>query len=508
MTTAAFLGVDIGSSSSKAVLVSPDGTLLAQVHRDHHLDRPTPGQVEMDAEVWWTEFTSMTAELSVSDSVEVIAVGVSGMGPCVLLVDDDDVPVRPAILYGVDSRAQSEIDELSTDLGEAEIVERCGSALSTQAVGPKLAWVARHEPAVFARARRLFMPSSWLVRRLTGCYILDHHSASQSTPLYDSKAGEWFEPWWQKICPQLQMPELLWSDRIAGRISTSAAEATGLPRGIPVIAGTIDAWAEAVSVGALGSGDLMLMYGSTMFLINTVDRPLTAPPLWGTVGVQAGSRSLAAGMATSGSITSWLRELFGGSEFAQLLAEAGHSPPGANGLLMLPYFAGERTPIADPMARGLIAGLTLSHTRGDLYRAALEATALGVRHNVEVMAGSGGRIDRVVAAGGGTSGGLWTQIVSDVTGLRQEMRTHSIGASYGAAFLAATAVVEPSIDQWNPLASVVEPDLQVRAGYDELYRLYGEAHAACVQISHSLARRQVDSAGAVAQRSTTRGVHR
>ncbi|MET3807329.1 xylulokinase [Nakamurella sp. UYEF19] len=506
MTAAAVLGVDIGSSSSKGVLVSLDGAVLAQVQRDHDLDRPVPGHVEMDAQIWWAEFTSMTAELLARHPIEVIAVGVSGMGPCVLLVDDDDVPVRPAILYGVDTRALDEITGLTDDFGEAAIVARCGSALSTQAVGPKLAWLARHEPADFARARRLFMPSSWLVRRLTGRYVLDHHSASQSTPLYDAGAARWFEPWWQQICPQLRAPELLWSDQVGGRISAAAAAATGLPAGIPVIAGTIDAWAEAVSVGALGIGDLMLMYGSTMFLINTVDRPVSAPPLWATVGVTQGSRNLAAGMATSGSITAWLRELFGRVDYAHLLSEAGRSPAGANGLLMLPYFAGERTPIADPMARGLIAGLTLSHTRGDLYRAALEATAMGVRHNVDVMAAAGGRIDRAVAVGGGTQGGLWAQIVCDVTGLPQELRETSVGASYGAAFLAAGAVVDPTIDHWNPVASVIRPNAEMRPGYDDLYHLYTEARGATLELGHSLSRRQIETAAA-RRTSDPRGVH-
>ncbi|MEU9956295.1 FGGY-family carbohydrate kinase [Streptomyces sp. NPDC050982] len=486
------VGVDIGTSSSKGVLVDDDGTVLATAVRPHTVDRPHPGHVEMDARVWWDEFASITRELlkSAPDGTSVTAVGVSGMGPCVALADATDTPLRPAILYGVDTRATEQITRLDDELGRDAVLRRCGSLLSTQAVGPKIAWLAEHEPDVVARARRLHMPSSYLVVRLTGTYVLDHHSASQAVPLYDSVAQEWYEPWTRHIAPWLELPRLLWPGDIAGQVTAEAADVTGLPAGIPVIAGTVDAWSEALSVGAQHTGDLMLMYGSTMFLINTLSERLLVPQLWSTVGALPGTRSLAGGMATSGMITDWLRELFGTPEHTDLLAGAEASGPGARGLLMLPYFAGERTPVADPHARGVIAGLTVEHTRGDLYRAALEATAFGVRHNVEAMRAAGADIRRVVAVGGGTRGGLWTRIVSAVTGLEQEIRTVTLGASYGAAFLAASAVGGPLIDEWNPVRERVAPDPQLRSGYDELYALYLRLHPATRDIAHELAARQ------------------
>ncbi|GHB34811.1 sugar kinase [Streptomyces umbrinus] len=486
------IGVDIGTSSSKGVLVDEGGTVLATAVRPHTVERPHPGHVEMDARVWWDEFASITRELlkSAPDGTSVTAVGVSGMGPCVALTDGTDTPLRPAILYGVDTRATEQIARLDDELGRDTVLRRCGSLLSTQAVGPKIAWLAEHEPDVVARARRLHMPSSYLVVRLTGTYVLDHHSASQAVPLYDSVAQEWYEPWTRHIAPWLELPRLLWPGDIAGQVTAEAADATGLPAGIPVIAGTIDAWSEALSVGAQHTGDLMLMYGSTMFLINTLSERLLVPQLWSTVGALPGTRSLAGGMATSGMITDWLRELFGTPEHTELLTGAEASGPGARGLLMLPYFAGERTPVADPHARGVIAGLTVEHTRGDLYRAALEATAFGVRHNVEAMRAAGADIRRVVAVGGGTRGGLWTRIVSAVTGLEQEIRTVTLGASYGAAFLAASAVGGPLIDEWNPVRERVVPDPQLRSDYDELYALYLRLYPATRDISHELAARQ------------------
>lgn len=488
-----YLGVDIGTSSSKGVLVDHSGQVLANAIRNHDVSRPRLGQVEMDASSWWDEFVSIAAELAASSDRTISAVGVSGMGPCVLVTDAGGTPLRPAILYGVDSRATEQITRLNEQLGTDNILQRCGSALSTQAVGPKLAWLADHEPAVFAQARRLFMPSSWLTYRLTGHYVLDHHSASQSTPLYDTDARDWYIPFAALIAPEIELPRLMWPGDIAGEVTAAAAEATGLPVGIPVITGTIDAWSEAISVGAQQPGDLMLMYGTTMFLINTLDRRVTVPELWGTIGAFPGTRNLAGGMATSGAITGWLRALFGSPDFSELTNLAAASPPGSNGLLMLPYFAGERTPIADPDARGVIAGLTLEHSSGDLYRAALEATAFGVRHNVEAIEAAGGDIRRVVAVGGGTQGQLWTQIVSDVTGRPQEIRRVTIGASYGAAFLAASVDRDVSIDQWNPLSGIIEPRLEHSARYDELYTLYRELYPATRHIVHSLAALQHDS---------------
>lgn len=270
------------------------------------------------------------------------------MGPCVLLTDAGGTPLRPAVLYGVDTRAGEQIERMNERFGADEIIQRCGSALSSQAAGPKIAWVADTEPELFARARRLFMPSSWLAYRLTGRYLLDHHSASQCTPFYDTEAQDWYRPWIDPFAPGLELPPLCWPGDVAGEVTAGAAAETGLPEGVPVVAGTIDAWSEALSVGAQGVGDLMLMYGTTMFLVHTVPHRLTSPSLWGTVGALPGTRNLAGGMATSGAITGWLRDLVAGTDHTELLRLAERSGAGARGLLMLPFFAGERTPILDP----------------------------------------------------------------------------------------------------------------------------------------------------------------
>ena len=503
----AVIGIDIGTSSSKGVLVGLDGTIVARADRQHEVSRPHPGHVEMDAATWWDDFVAIARDLvraattpttgpahaaptGPATRVSIAAVGVSGMGPCTLLTDAAGTPVRPAILYGIDTRATEQIARLTAELGADAIIARCNAPLTSQAVGPKLAWVADHEPEAFARARRLFMPSSWLAWKLTGAYVLDHCSASQAWPLYDATANGWYEPWARRICPEIELPGLAWADDVVGTVSADAAAETGLPAGIPVIAGTIDAWAEAVSAGAHGAGDTMVMYGTTMAALATAAEPFSSSTHWPTVGALPGTYTLVCGMATSGAITAWLRELFGSPGYPELLGLAEASGPGARGLLMLPYFAGERTPLQDPDARGVIAGLTLSHTRGDLYRAALEATAFGLRHNIELMRESGARIERVVAVGGGTQGSLWTRIVSDVTGLSQVIPTQTTGASLGSAFLAARTVSDVDIDTWNPPATVCRPNPDLAAGYEEAYGAYRSLYPATREIAHRLAETQ------------------
>lgn len=490
MTNAVMLGVDVGTSSTKGVAVDEEGRLLAVAVRQHQVARPSPGIVEMDGAIWWDEFCSIARELAAHAPDGFAAVGVSGMGPCVQLTDADHRPTTPSALYGVDTRATDEIAQLNDELGADTIYERTDSYLSTQSGGPKFRWFARHRPEAYRASSRFHMPASLIVARLTGEYVLDRQSASQSTPLYDAATQEWDRAWADVVAPGIELPRLAWAGDLAGTVHDAGAEATGIRAGTPVAVGTIDAWAEQLSVGAVEAGDLMLMYGTTMFLVANTDHRVRHPAMWGTSGLVEGQWNVAGGMATSGAITGWLRDLFGSPDFGDLVEEAGRSNPGANGLLMLPYFEGERTPIQDPLARGTITGLTIGHTRGDLYRAALEATAYGVRHNVETYREAGVAIDKIFAIGGGTQSRLWPQIVSDATGLTQLIAEKAVGASYGDAYLAAR-LLDPSvrIGDWNPVAEVVEPN--AHDVYEQGYGLYLDLYRQTKGIQHSLARAQL-----------------
>lgn len=483
------LGLDIGTSSSKAVVAQPDGVVLASVERAHETSLPRPGWVEHDAEtVWWADVIALVRDLDASLLGRLAGVCVSGIGPCLLPLGDGDAPLRPAILYGIDTRAGAEVEELTQRYGAAELLARGGSPLTSQAVGPKLLWLQRREPEVWERTRRFAMASSFAVLRLTGEYVLDRHSASQCNPLYDLRAAHWDERMAEEIAPGLELPRLLWAGEAAGTVTPEAARETGIPAGVTVAAGTIDAWAEALGAGVVEPGDTMLAYGTTMFVVHIAPDAIPDPALWLTAGVVPGSLTVAAGMATSGALTSWLREISGGLPYERLLAEAEAAPAGADGLVVLPYFAGERTPLFDADARGTVLGLTLRHGRGHIYRALLEATAFGVLHNLEAIERAGGKPRRLVAVGGGTRGGLWTQIVSDVTGREQDLPSSTIGASYGDAQLAAAAAGLAGLDAgWARVAGTVRPRAELRPLYEQLYGVYRRLYPATCELAHELA---------------------
>lgn len=269
------IGIDIGTSSSKGVLVSPQGTILARASRSHETSYPHPGWFEHDAEtVWWQDFLELSRELvEAAGESSIAGLGVSGIGPVLLPADANGRPLRPAILYGVDTRASREIAELTAEFGAEAILERGGTPLSSQAVGPKWRWLARNEPEVYERTELFLMASSYLVHQLTGEYVLDHHSASQCDPMYDLRQADWAHDWAEAVAPGLELPRLAWSTEVAGYVTAKAAAETGLPQGLPVTAGTIDAWAEATSVNVTAPGDTMVMYGTTMFLIQVLSDP-------------------------------------------------------------------------------------------------------------------------------------------------------------------------------------------------------------------------------------------
>ncbi|WP_416904930.1 FGGY-family carbohydrate kinase [Micromonospora echinospora] len=492
MTGDVLLGIDIGTSSAKAVLTRPDGEVLATAVREHRPAMPRPGWVEHDPERdWWGAVAELSRQLLADAPGRLAAVCVSGIGPCVLVTDDRYRPLRPAILYGVDTRATAEAAELTALLGADRIVAVGGAPLTSQAAGPKLYWLRRHEPHTWAATRRFLMASSFAVARLTGEYVLDHHSASQCQPLYDLRGQRWHGEWADLVAPGLDLPRLVWPGEVVGRSTAAVAAETGVPAGTPVVAGTVDAWAEAHSVGVRRPGDTMLMYGTTMFLLQVTDRIVTHGQLWATRGITPGSACLAGGTAAAGAVTDWLRRIVGEDRYEVLVAEAAETTPGADGLVMLPYLAGERTPLFDPDARGVLLGLTLRHTRAHLYRAALEATGHAVRHHLETFAAAGAPPGRLVAVGGGTRGGLWAQVVSDITGQPQEVTTTSIGACYGDALLAAQAVglVDPA-DTWARTGHVVPPRSAVRPVYDEAHAIYRAAYPANRELMHRLAEAQ------------------
>jgi xylulokinase len=328
-----------------------------------------------------------------------------------------------------------------------------------------------------------------VVERLTGEHVQDHATASQCDPLYDLPARDWARDVAEEVAPGPALGRLAWPGEVVGTVLPAAAGATGLPAGTPVVAGTVDAWAEAHSAGVRSPGDAMLMYGSTAFVVQVLDGLRAAPGVWTTCGVEPAHYTASGGTATAGSLTEWVRCLVGGAPWEELVAEAAAVPPGAEGLLVLPHLAGERTPLHDPLARGVVAGLHLRHGRGHLVRAAYEGTALAVRQVLEAVGALSGPPRRLVAVGGGTRSRLWLQVVSDVCGVEQVVPEQTVGACYGGALLAATGTgLVPAGTDWSRRSGAVEPDPSLRGLYDDLYGTYRELYLASRPQVHALAR--------------------
>lgn len=306
------LGIDVGTYSSKGVLTDLGGAVLKSHVVEHTMDIPRAGWAEQGADaVWWHDVVEICRHLldgQPYSGSDVAGVAVSAIGPCLLPLGSSGEPLRPGILYGVDTRASEEIGLLNAELGADELFEFSGMALTSQAVGPKIRWLQRNEPDVWRKTRRLATASSYLVYKLTGQHVMDRHTASHYMPLIDIRTLEWSPRFEAAVAPLEMLPRLGWSDERAGEVSRWAAQATGLRPGTPVAVGAVDALAEAVSVGVTRPGDLMIMYGSTTFFILVLEQPAPDERTWTTAGAFAGQYALAAGMATTGALTRWFRD--------------------------------------------------------------------------------------------------------------------------------------------------------------------------------------------------------
>ncbi len=464
------VGLDVGTQSSKLVACDVDGAILAEERVAHSVSRPRPGHFEQDAEtVWWRDVVALLRRLADRAELRPQALCVSAIGPTALPTDAAGSPLRPAILYGIDTRARAEIVELDERYGGPEGIAITGSAISSQSPVPKLLWLQRHEPEVFAAMRRWYSASPWLAGKLTGAYAIDHHSASQSAPLYDVPRAEWRQDLWAELLPGVAVPELVWPGDRLGGVTPEASEATGLPAGTPVVMGTVDAWAEAYSAYADAPGTAMIMYGSTYFFIANSDRFVASHRFWGTQSVRRGVHSLAGGMATGGLVLDWLAKLFA-TDVRTVLDLAFNSEIGPDTPLALPYLTGERTPFADPDARAVLFGMGLDTGQADVCRAFVLGLALAIRDNLDTIRDEAGGGRDYVAVGGGATSLPLLQLVSDVAGITQIVPMRTIGAALGDARLAAEALGWPTPrERWNPTERVVQPTDGRKAAFDPTY---------------------------------------
>ena len=500
------LGIDIGTYESKGVLTTITGEVIAQVAVPHQLLFPRAGWAEHDPELtWWGDFCTITKQLLSTPGVvaaDIKGVGISAIGPDVLPIDENFNPLRMGILYGVDTRAVKEIDELNEKYGEDEIFNATANCLSSQSTGPKILWIKNNEPEVYKRARWFVDATTFIVARLTSRVVIDHFSAGCMVPMYDPWKNKWSDRFCKDFVNLEQLPEILWSHELAGRVTSKASELTGLAEGTPVSVGTIDAGAEALSVGVTKPGEMMMMYGSTIFMIQVTDNDQAREKrLWAGPYLFPGTWCLLAGMATSGSLTRWFRDQFapelvaaeksgGAPAYAELVKEAAETKPGAEGVIVLPYFSGERTPVMDPRAKGMIFGLSLTHSRGHIFRAILEGMGHGVKQHVDLFTSIGARPKTIKSVGGGTKNSIWLQAISDISGVPQEVAPLTFGASYGDALLAGVAVGLVSspeeIRTWQGKARIISPDEKLTETYRPLSEIYTSLYDATKNQMHKL----------------------
>jgi xylulokinase len=467
------LGIDVGTTATKAIVIDGGGDVVAEAEVPSELRSPHPAWAEEDTERWWDNVCALCRRLPLED---VAAVGVSGMVPCVIVLDAGGRALRPSIQQN-DARAADEVAELRERFDPADVLARTGSPITQQSVAPTLRWLRRHEPGVWAAARTVLGSYDLIAYRLTGELGVERNWALESG-LFDLRTGDWAPD----ICDAAgldptMLPPVRRASDVVGAVTPAAASATGLRAGTPVVAGSADHVASAFAAGLLDEGDLLVKLGGAGDILLATGAPLVDERLYLDFHLVDGKYLPNGCMAASGSMIRWFAaELGGGASLRELDAEGQRAGPGSGGIVALPYMLGEKTPINDPRARGAFVGLHLGHRRGHLFRAVLEATAFGFRHHLDVFAERGFSPARVRVTNGGARSALWKQVTADVLGHPLEAPAERGGSALGVAFAAGMGVGLfddwREIDRFVSVAEVVEPDLAASATYDALYAAY------------------------------------
>lgn len=480
--TGTLLGIDIGTTATKALLLDPERGVVAEESAPTELLSPHPGWAEEDPFAWWRNVTALTHRLA--GRRQIVAVGVSGMVPCVIPIDATGNPLRPSIQQN-DTRAATEITELSEELSGHRLLERTGSVLSQQSVAPTLRWLARHEPEVWSRTRWVMGSYDWIVFRLTGEPVVEANWALESG-LWDLETGDWAGDVLEAVgIPRELLPPVARPSQVVGRVNKTAAEETGLPEGVPVVAGSADHVASAFASGALEPDTLVVKLGGAGDILLTTDQPVVDRRLYLDFHLLP-DRFLSNGcMAASGTALRWFqRAVAGGAPLSVLDDEAETAGAGAGGVVALPYLLGEKTPIHDPAARAAFVGIHAGHQRGHLFRALLESVAFGFRHHLDVFADLGQVPTRAKVTDGGARSSAWVQIIADVLGLPLE-RVETVGGSaLGVAYCAGVGA--GTFDGWEDINRYARVDRifepRPQDVYEERYRQYRALYPALKEV--------------------------
>ena len=488
------LGIDVSTTATKAVLVDPTGAVRAVSSSEYRVAMPHPLWSEQDPTEWWqAAVTAIRGALSIAGATgaEVEAVGLTGQMHGAVLLDAAGAVLRPAILWN-DQRTADECDEIRRIVGADRLIAISGNDALAGFTAPKLLWVRRHEPEVWARFAHLLLPKDYARFRLTGDRAMDKADGS-GTILFDLARRTWSAELLDVLgLDPACFPATFEGPEVTGGVSAAAASATGLVRGTPVVAGGGDQAANGVGVGAISEGTVALSLGTSGVIFAATNQPLheakgrvhafchAVPGRWHLMSVM---------LSAAGSLR-WFRDaLVPGEDFGVLAASAAEVEAAEGGLFFLPYLSGERSPHPDPLARGAFVGLSLQHDRRHLVRAVLEGVAFGLREGLDLMIAAGmPRPNEIRASGGGLASATWRQILADV--LEADLVTPSTteGAAFGAAVLAAVgagwfADVPAAVAALVRTTPGASPGTAAK-GYQGTYASYRELYPALAPIFH------------------------
>ncbi len=497
---ACVLGLDIGTTSTIGILIELPSTVVAVASRPVDLRSPHPGWAEEDPAQWWDNVCAITRELMAGADLaagELAAIGVTGMLPAVVLLDAEGKALRPSIQQS-DGRCGAEVAAMRRDWDEPAFLAKAGNGINQQLVGAKLRWLETHEPEVHARIATVFGSYDYVNWRLTGERAIEQNWALEAgfldlaTHALDDALIAFAH------CPRAAVPRKIASHAILGHVTVEAAAETGLPAGVPVCGGAADLVASALGAGITRPGDVLLKFGGSVDVLVATDQVKPDARMFLDYHLVPGLYMPNGCMSTGGSGLNWFAATFAGGEAARAAAEgltlhqrldrlAEARPAGADGVSVLPYFLGEKTPIHDVNARGLFAGLTLSHDLGHLWRALLEAYAYAIAHHVEVLNQMGHRTERFIVSDGGAGSHVWMSIVADVLQQPVQRLTGHPGSCIGAAWTAAVAA--GLTESWQDIANfvrfgeVIAPDPAHRDVYAEGYRRFRDLYAAMAKLT-------------------------
>lgn len=467
------LGIDLGTSGCKTVLVNRDGEILASATAEYPLSTPRPRWSEQDPDDWWKGLVaSVRAVLRKCPRERIEGIGIGGQMHGATLLDARDRVLRPAILWN-DGRCQAECELLHRRV--PDLIKETGNRALVGFTAPKLLWVRRHEPAVWKRVRTVLLPKDWLRLRLTGEKVAEM-SDGAGMLLMDVARRRWSK----KLLAACDIDEtylgrLIEGCEVAGAVTAAAARELGLPAGIPVVGGAGDQAAGAVGAGCVRPGQTTIALGTSGVVFTTTagyspekDGRLhtfchALPDTWHQMGVM---------LSAAGSLQ-WFRDTCApGADFGRLCAEAAEAPRGSEGLTFLPYLTGERTPWCDAKARGAFVGLTRLHGRAHLTRAVLEGICLGLADSLRLIRAAGTTVKEATVTGGGTRSDAWMQILADVGDVTVVLRTGAdAGPALGGARLALVGCCGVSIKQAcapGPVEKTFKPAKAAVAAYREL----------------------------------------